>query len=125
MIDGQWTAMGSDQLASESLIAKKAQADLTGTYTVSGTDLKNADYTGGLTIKAVGKTLQFLWTFSSSKDEGVGIQPTPDGVISVASGSDKCLVTQYTVDGDGNLDGAWASFSNGKLGTETATKSTK
>ena len=97
--------------------------DISGSYTVTGTNENGSAYKGALEVIKQGDVYQFRWNAGRQYD-GVGI---PNGnVVAVAftEGSDGkgCGVVSYRIVGDGTLDGKWGYWGLNESGTEKATR---
>lgn len=96
-------------------------ADISGDYSVSGTNEDGSPYKGTLVVIKQGDVYQFRWNAGRQYD-GIGIPNA--GVVAVAftEGSDGkgCGVVNYQVMTDGTLDGKWGYWGVNESGTETA-----
>ena len=99
-----------------------AADDLSGDYTVEGTDAEGqGPYTGTLTIKKAGEVYTMTWVIEKKTAIGAGI--VTDNVLSACwkEGNDIGLVS-YKISA-GKLVGQWAELkTDGKIYKESATK---
>ncbi|MBI4854868.1 MAG: hypothetical protein HY819_23970 [Acidobacteria bacterium] len=115
-LEGIWTVAGQSALGSE--FAKGGGKDITGSYTIQGTNLNGSVYKGALQVTAQGPVYQFSWN-AGSQYEGIGLKTGP--LVSVAWGtnaSEKCGVIQYEITNDGLANGKWGIYGTNATGTE-------
>ncbi len=97
--------------------------DISGSYTITGTNENGSLYKGALEVIKHGDVYQFRWNAGRQYD-GVGVPN--GGVVAVAftEGSDGkgCGVVSYRIVGDGTLDGKWGYWGLNESGTEKATR---
>jgi hypothetical protein len=98
-------------------------ADITGDYTVLGTNEDGSPYKGALEVIKHGDVYQFRWNAGRQYD-GVGV---PNGnVVAVAftggSNGKGCGVVSYQLLADGALDGVWGYWGVNEMGTEKAVR---
>lgn len=98
-------------------------ADISGNYTVTGTNEDGSPYKGALEVIKHGDVYQFRWNAGRQYD-GIGIPNA--GVVAVAftEGSDGkgCGVVNYQLLADGRLDGRWGYWGVNESGSETAAR---
>ncbi|MBL1177039.1 hypothetical protein [Pantanalinema sp. GBBB05] len=100
----------------------KTPSDITGTYTVKGTNMDGSRYEGKLAISPLttdsGNVYTLNWD-TGNTFEGIGI--LRGNMLSVGWGSKTCTIVAYETN-DKNLDGQWVTIDQPKLGTEMATR---
>jgi hypothetical protein len=98
--------------------------ELTGRYSVSGTNPDGGQYAGTLEVIARGSVYQFRWNAGTQYD-GIGIRNGKFVAVAFASGSDGtgCGVVDYTILNDGTLDGRWGYWGTTTSGTERVMRS--
>lgn len=105
-------------------VTDKATSDITGGYTVKGTNMDGSRYEGKLTISPLktdsGNVYTLKWD-TGNTFEGIGI--LRGNMLSVGWGSKTCTIVAYESN-EKNLDGQWVTIDQPKLGTETATRPT-
>jgi hypothetical protein len=106
---GQVSATSSDNAAPD--------ADIAGTYAVTGTNPDGSAYQGSLTVTARGDVYQFSWA-TGQNYEGVGV--VSGRAVAVGWGGAECGAVLYRPGSDGTLSGRWALYENESAGTETA-----
>lgn len=119
-LEGIWTVIGQSGLGSEFANGTNSK-DITGSYTVQGTNLNGSPYKGTLQVAAQGPVYQFSWN-TGVQYEGIGIRTGP--LVSVAYGADakdKCGVVQYEITDSGLANGKWGIYGNNALGSEQGT----
>jgi hypothetical protein len=96
-------------------------ADISGEYTVAGTNENGSPYKGALEVIKHGDVYQFRWTAGKQYD-GIGIPN--GGVVAVAfSGGPNakgCGVVNYQILANGTLDGRWGYWGVNESGSERA-----
>jgi hypothetical protein len=100
-----------------------ANADLTGTYDITGTNENGAGaYKGSLAITNRGDVYQFSWDTAGKKYDGVGIQTGNAVASAFAEGTsgEGCGVVLYKMLPDGTLDGKAGYWGNNSSEKETA-----
>lgn len=82
--------------------------DIAGKYNVLGSNPSGTVYNGTLEVIKRGDVYQFRWNAGSQSD-GVGVANSNIVAVAFASGADGkgCGVIDYTIQGDGTLDGKW------------------
>jgi hypothetical protein len=98
-----------------------ATSNLGGRYKVSGTNPDGGVYTGNLDVIERGGVYQFRWN-AGTQYEGVGLRNGRIVAVAFANGNDGsgCGVVNYTVRGDGTLQGTWGYWGTSVSGTESA-----
>lgn len=96
-------------------------ADISGNYSVVGSNPNGSPYKGALDVIKHGDVYQFRWNAGRQYD-GVGV---PNGdVVAVAftegSNGQGCGVVSYQIKSDGALDGVWGYWGKNESGTEKA-----
>src|SRR5579864_811969 len=104
------------------------QSDLTGNYTVTGTNPSGTTYTGTLAISASKAALtnatayQLNWTFGS--DQSVGLGVLYGNTLGVTFGTNNCVLSIYDIENqakDGSVTGIWSNISTQNFGSEKVT----
>lgn len=100
-----------------------ATANIVGKYNIVGTNPNGAPYKGALEVISHGDVYQFRWSAGNQSD-GVGVMNGNVVAVAFASGANGkgCGVVDYTINGDGSLDGKWGYWGTDESGTETATR---
>ena len=103
--------------------SEPAATDISGNYTVAGTNENGTPYSGALEVIKRGDVYQFRWTAGRQYD-GVGIPQGNVVAVAFTEGSDGkgCGVVSYRIEDDGNLDGKWGYWGVNQSGTEKATR---
>jgi hypothetical protein len=102
-----------------------APKDISGKYTVSGTNENGAgDYKGTLDVTKRDEVYQFSWDTAGKKFDGVGVQNASAVAVSFADGTNGkgCGVVLYKINADGSLDGKAGYWGVNESETETATR---
>jgi hypothetical protein len=94
-------------------------ADLSGAYTVEGSNPDGTPYRGTLQVAPAGDAWNFDWLSGANATHGIGVTLGPK--IAVAVGGAACAVVLYRVERDGSLQGVWTVPQGGAVGSETAT----
>ena len=125
-------ALAISLLAGVSTISAKSQSqttDLTGSYTVTGTNPSGTTYTGSLQISpskgtvANGTAYQLAWKFGSDTSAGLGVLYNSN-TFAVTFGTSDCVLNIYDIQNNSNsnsVSGIWANISAQNFGTETLT----
>ena len=100
-----------------------APPNIAGKYNVTGTNPNGSAYKGTLEVIPHGDVFQFRWSAGNQSD-GVGVVNGDVVAVAFASGANGkgCGVVDYTINGDGSLDGKWGYWGTDESGTETATR---
>ena len=98
--------------------------DIGGKYSVSGSNPGGTIYKGTLEVIKRGDVYQFRWNAGEQYD-GVGVASGNIVAVAFASGANGkgCGVIDYTIQGDGTLDGKWGYWGVNEAGSERATRS--
>lgn len=102
-----------------------ASDDLTGSYTVSGTNEGGAGaYTGSLNVTKRGDVYQFSWDTAGKKFDGVGVRTADTVAVAFAEGErgDGCGVVLYRIGDNGTLDGTAGYWGTNSSEKETAVR---
>ncbi len=105
-------ALAFTVLTSTSMFA----ADLSGKYSVKGSNPGGSAYTGSLTLVRNGESYALTWD-SGGISTGIGI--AVGDALAVAVG-DGCAVAGYQVNAEGGLDGKWIGPQGGVVASEQA-----
>lgn len=100
-------------LTSTSMVA----ADLSGNYTVKGSNPGGQGYQGTLTITRAGSAYGLTWN-SGGVSTGVGLAIGDALAVAVGEG---CAIAGYRISAEGGLDGQWTGPKGGVVGKEKAT----
>jgi hypothetical protein len=100
-----------------------APPDISGDYTIVGTNEDGSQYRGALEVIKHGAVYQFRWNAGRQYD-GIGV---PNGNVVAAaftggSNGKGCGVVSYQVLAGGTLDGRWGYWGVNESGTEKATR---
>ena len=100
------------------LIAAPAfAADLTGDYTIEGSNPGNkGHYTGTVTVRRTGETYSVVWVVGGTRYVGTGIGNKDFIAVSYRSGNDTGLAL-YGADG-ANWNGIWTYAGGKQVGAE-------
>jgi tetratricopeptide (TPR) repeat protein len=105
-LEGSWAAQGQEGVGSERAVQETdTRADLTGVYSVTGTNQKGNSYTGHLTITLNGEVYEFSWQAGGTY-RGIGLRQGDH--LAVSWGAESCGVAVYQIQPDGALEGIWA-----------------
>jgi hypothetical protein len=98
-------------------------ADIAGKYNVEGTNPNGATYKGTVEVIPHGDVYQFRWNAGNQYD-GVGVRNGSVVAVAFANGENGkgCGVVDYTIGGDGSLNGKWGYWGTDESGTEMATR---
>lgn len=109
--------------SSSSSSAPVSAPDISGNYSVVGSNPNGGQYKGTLEVITRGDVYQFRWNAGTQYD-GIGVQIGKIVAVAFANGSDGkgCGVVDYDVKGDGSLDGKWGYWGVNEAGTETASR---
>ncbi len=122
--DAPKNSNSSTSTAPTSASAPAALKDISGKYTVTGSNPDGGTYKGTLEVISHGDVYQFRWSAGTQYD-GVGV--TNGNVVAVAfadgANGKGCGVVDYEVTGDGALDGRWGYWGVDEAGSEKATRS--
>jgi len=102
-----------------------APKDISGKYTVSGTNENGAgDYKGTLDVTKRDEVYQFSWDTAGKKFDGVGVQNASAAAVSFTVGTNGkgCGVVLYKINADGSLDGKAGYWGVNESETEKATR---
>jgi hypothetical protein len=92
-------------------------ADLTGDYTIEGSNPGNkGHYTGTVTVRRTGETYSVVWVVGGTRYIGTGIGNKDFIAVSYRSGNDTGLAL-YGPDGS-NWNGIWTYAGGKQVGTE-------
>jgi hypothetical protein len=95
-------------------------SNITGTYTITGTNLDDSTYSGTLIIEQHASSYRLFWE-AGDTFEGVGT--LLDDVLAVGWSVDQpCGVVAYQIQADGMLTGKWISAEQSMHGTERASR---
>jgi hypothetical protein len=96
---------------------------VSGQYNVAGTNPDGGQYSGTLEVIPRGSVYQFKWNAGTQYD-GIGVRNGRIIAAAFANGSDGtgCGVVDYTIMGDGTLDGKWGYWGTSSAGTERAVR---
>lgn len=97
--------------------------DISGKYSVSGSNPSGTTYKGTLEVIKRGDVYQFRWNAGAQSD-GVGVANNNIVAVAFASGANGkgCGVIDYVIQSDGTLDGKWGSWGVNEVGTERAAR---
>ncbi|MDX2212880.1 MAG: hypothetical protein SFY66_06285 [Oculatellaceae cyanobacterium bins.114] len=105
--------------------ALASNTDITGVWNISeARGIDGTSYNGSVNIQPLGEVYRFTWDSSLGTYDGTGF--LVDDQLFVGSGTDSGTygVAIYRIQANGTLEGRWTlPSSEGRLGTETATKS--
>ncbi|HKP46812.1 MAG TPA: hypothetical protein VJT50_09445 [Pyrinomonadaceae bacterium] len=96
-------------------------SDITGEYSVNGTNDNGTSYKGDLEVIKHGSVYEFRWN-TDKQYGGVGVQNGNVVAVAFASGTTGkgCGVVSYRLQSDGVLDGKWGYWGVDESGTERA-----
>lgn len=99
--------------------------DISGSYTVKGTNPDGSAYTGSLQVTKRDQVVQLSWKVGGSSYDGVGVQTDDTLGVAFSSGTDGkgCSVVHYKVDQNGALLGRWGQWGANASGTESIARS--
>ena len=103
--------------------ASTASDDISGAYTVSGTNEGGGGaYNGSVTVSKRGDVYQFSWDTAGKKFDGVGVRTGNSVAVAFADGEsgEGCGVVLYKIGADGSLDGKAGYWGNNSSETEIA-----
>jgi hypothetical protein len=108
---------------SNSPTAPAVPADISGNYTVAGTNEDGSPYRGELAVIKHGDVYQFRWNAGKQYD-GIGIPNGNVVAVSFTGGANGqgCGVVIYKVEADGSLNGKWGMWGTNESGTEKGTR---
>ena len=94
--------------------------DLTGTYTVEGSnpDAKGA-YRGEVRVARAGDVFHVIWIFGKQQHAGTGILRDDQFAVVYQPKGGQPGIAFYKVNADGSLSGTWTTLGGRTLGTET------
>ena len=119
----QSNSSSSNNSSASSSNITNAPPDIAGKYNIVGTNPNGAAYKGELEVIPHGDVWQFRWKAGNQSD-GVGVMNGSVVAVAFASGANGkgCGVVDYTIKGDGSLDGKWGYWGTDESGSETATR---
>jgi hypothetical protein len=118
-LDGLWGVYNETGIGTEKATREGASgADLSGSYSVTGTNPDDTTYGGTLSMAVQGPLYQMTWSVGAPF-EGIGFEH--GDILAVTYGSETCAVVSYEIQQDGTLDGIWGYSGIEQLGTEVAT----
>ena len=94
----------------------RSSADLAGRYVMSGSNPDGSTYSGHVTVKRAGNTLQIVSVVNNDQRIGVGIGYR-DGLAVTFDDKAGKLLQVFKIDGDG-LIGFWANDGDEQMGSE-------